>query len=40
MLANKLKNVVKAKNDSAKNQTELTSSIKSLVEEFKKNKNN
>ena len=40
VLANELKNAVKAMNDSVKNQTELTSSIKSLVEEFKKNKNN
>ena len=40
VLANELKNAVKAMNDSVKNQTELTSSIKSFVEEFKKNKNN
>jgi len=40
MLANEIKIVVKALNDSVQNQTELTSSIKSLVEELKKNKNN
>jgi len=38
VLANELKDAVKAMNDFVKNQTELTSSIKSLVEEFKKQK--
>jgi len=38
VLANELKDAVKAMNDSVKNQTELTLSIKSLAEEFKKQK--
>ena len=40
VLANEIKIAVKAMNDSVKNQTELTSSIKSLFEELQKNKNN
>jgi len=40
VLAIEIKFAVKAMNDSVKNQTELTSSIKSLVEDLRKNKNN
>jgi len=39
-VANEIKIEVKAKNDFVKNQIELTSSIKSLIEELQKNKNN
>ena len=39
MLANEIKNAAKVMNDSVKNQTELTSSIKSLIEELTKKNN-